>query len=204
MSYLFDANSEYLYKAAPGPAIPPVYTMCVWVYPLNAYNDNLDHTYVAWVLTDINDFHIGKTTANTVVFGRYPVGEGYRVLGDASGFTANAWHLLLGHCNPITGLVVYVDGVQIGTANFRAEAETTLATHNFYVGAYPVWGNSANARIAHLTCWNRILGVNERSCLLTGILPSQISKGLVWYYPITGRDNPEVDLVGMGYRNTIS
>lgn len=110
-----------------------------------------------------------------------------------------AWHqYLITHDNSTVGTdpVWYKDGSSVGMIKRLSGSGSIVADNTeLNIGSATDRGKTWDGSIAHFAIWNRILTAAEAAMLGAGFSPLFIPRGLVFYTPITGRQDPELDLI---------
>ncbi len=202
MARYFNANADRL-DGSVAPQLPLVEgSMLLWLYPTHALNDNALHIALDFVKSGGNYRFLVHTEGNQYKAGFYNNGPDYRLGATAATYLIqNAWNSIIytwSTTAPSRNLVI--NGTSRASSS-AANATIDMAQQTYCIGLH-LYNNdrqySANARIAHVTFWNRVLSADEIAALNAGVLPTIISEGLTLYWPITGINSPEPEWI----RNT--
>lgn len=134
-------------------------------------------------------------------------GSSVRIETATGSATSGAWqHISTGFvAGSATGLQIWIDGAEDANspANVSALANSGPTTGALSFGETN--GNVADrdGKLAEYGIWNRDLTDSERVSLSKGLSPLFFPNGLIFYAPMIGNYNPEVDLRG-GASGTVS
>ena len=201
MARLFDdASSQYLSNAnAIVTAVPC--SMAAWIYK--------DDAAAAGTILSVG---ASATTAQMLLF--YSSAEDVTarsisvLAGSASATSSgagsnNAWIHAAGVWRTSTSRDAYRDGVNKGS---NATDITPLLLDRTFIGqsANSTGGVFMPGRIAEAAIWNVALSDADVAALAKGVCPLHVRPdGLVAYWPLIGRNDPEPDFVG-GYAMTLN
>lgn len=123
-----------------------------------------------------------------------------RVVRSNGTLSNGAWHhVLLTWAQP-TAVTIYIDGVAQGLTVSVAgnPAQIRNASTNLMLGkGFAGDGGDLDGRMAEWAFWrNRVLIASEVASLAKGFSPLFYPRDLIEYVKITGRDSPEIGLLG--------
>ena len=184
----FNAASDKLKRTSVPSTATNNFTICCWV--------NID-TLINSETAFVNGFDggsgvgywLGISSTNTPRFN-------YSFVVAIDGGTAlstGRWYHFLGIRNAGTGKV-YLNGVDEGvsSASVPFAPSTTLAIGMNQTNA-GADGNPFDGKVCECAIWDRALSASEITQLGQGYAPSFFPQSLVFYAPVTGANNPEID-----------
>jgi hypothetical protein len=122
----------------------------------------------------------------------------YRTAITSTTVTTGAWQSAAGVWQSTTNRSVYLNGggkasnTDIDAVDFSALNRTTVGG---YGGGVPV--ELFDGRLAHCAVWNVALADAEMEILHSGLSPLRVRPAsLVAYWSLSGKDDPEIDIVG--------
>ncbi len=192
----FPTNSDYLWIWPTGGAAlnGSAGTLAFWFKPHWAYNDSTIHVFLSFTVDASHQVLFWKNSDNLFYIGWFP-GSWYIASAAASGIVQEDWNLLAYTYKTATpaASTAYLNNSQIGTGGCSTW-DTTAGS--IVVGQYTPHAYTANAAMAKLMHWSRILDSTELASIYNDqeLDPTTIDD-LVFYYPI-GAGNPDPDLMG--------
>lgn len=202
-----DVSSQYLYRSTPILTATPISMSALF------YVDDLTlaQNVVGFSSEDDNSYHgfwlhfRGDEAGDYLQARCYDGGLG--IAASTIGVSADTWHHGVARFTSPTDRSVLLDGGNKGT---NATSVTPLSIDNATIGAIYYWATSENViatplsgRIAEVGIWNISLTDAEATILALGYSPLLIRpQNLVAYWPLIGKNSPEIDLVG-GYDMTL-
>lgn len=138
----------------------------------------------------------GATAGDPVVIGMY---NDFFTAGSAtstSGVSVNTWHHVCGVNSASNSHKIFLDGGSSATSTFNHTGiancdELEFADHDQFTG------NNLDGMLAHAAIWSAALSDAEVLGLSRRASPLLVRPGsLASYWPIWGRHDPEIDLIG--------
>jgi hypothetical protein len=146
-----------------------------------------------------NAFSINMTTAETIE-ARTSDGAGTNASTTAGTITAGAWAHVGGVFSSATSRIAYRDGIAAG-AQTTSRVPTGINQNTIGVVSHTsgTLAQPWNGEIAEVGIWDVALTTPEMEALAKGISPLLIRPAsLVYYWPILGKYNPEIDRISGG------
>lgn len=198
-------SGNYLKATSPAD-IGGVGTIFFRFKPTFSSGDSALHSQFGYNSTSGNNmllyFHF---TDNNMYVGWYAGSDSRITVSDSGFFASGVWANHLYDWDDSADLQhVYVDNTLKGTSSTPF---TVFGSHAaLVVGAAPAVGFIAlnegdypgDGDIAEWARWDRVLTADERAILHSTGCPLHVPRGLVRYYPIIGRNSPEIGLTGGG------
>jgi len=173
-------------------------TIFARVKPNWSSGDSLDHVFVFGTNAGFVDlFQFQKYSDNNIKAGWRVGSVETRVdVADTGIFVSGVWGNHIIDWNELTETVnYYANTILKGTVNTPAFTVPVGLTTLYSIGNYTNGSGSANADMAELGRWNRVLSAEEHAILEATGCPLSVPLGLLRYGPLIGRNSPEIDLV---------
>jgi len=199
----FSGTSQSLNNATP-PTIAGEHTLSCWadgddwVDALNASGVSGIFGKALWS-GDTNGhtrFETGSGSGGQVKFKiRHSGGDSEAAAASFS--DGSGWHHLGGRLQGTT-IALFKDGSSAATASIGGSTFSNTTSADISIGAFPnnLTNTEFDGRIAECAIWDEALSDAHIAALAKGVSPLAFPRGLVFYAPLLGRHDPEIEIIG--------
>lgn len=191
------SSGNYLHQSAT-LVLPGAGSVFIRVRPTWASGDSSAHFLWSYQSDDgTTQLHIQRYSDNNFYAGWNGTQVSRVTVADTGLISAGNWYNVLLTWDDVADEVkFYIDNSLIGTSTAAFTAHTTAAELSVGAGAGSELGiRPADADIAEFARWDRVLTAEERTTLQVTGCPLHMLRSLVRYYPLVGKNSPEVDLI---------
>lgn len=119
-------------------------------------------------------------------------------IDSSTGYSANTWHHMCAVYANATSRTLYLDGNNVGSDTANSDPLANNAMSHTAVGEFaPTFFAPMSGHLAEGAMWAAALTAAEITLLANSVKPIRVRPaGLAAYWPLMGRNSPEIDLVG--------
>ena len=200
----FSTTGDYLGNTSGALITTVPLTIAGWTWRPSNASANMMHLHQGGVAGNRQGFYLAQdSTGRLQTF--TADGSGSNNSRTTDTFSTSTWHHVCGRWASSTSRISYMDG---SPATENTTSRTPSGIDRTFVGIRDNAGgpntNAFNGYLAEFGVWDVALSADEISVLATGYSPLLVRpESLVAYFPLIGRNSPEIDLAG-AYGLTIS